>query len=67
MHCFVTPSNAKFLLVHEGRQEDAIKLFFNEVYEYFTRLQLNPFYDENEQVSCPQFEQRVLASSKKAF
>lgn len=67
MHCFVTPSNSKFLLVHEGRQEDAIKLFFNEVYEFYTRMQLSPFFDPNEPVRCPQFEQRVLASSKKAF
>ena len=47
--CLLTPSSkilnftldsidAKFLLLHEGRSEDAIKSFFNEVYELFVKV-----------------------------
>ncbi len=30
---FVTAANVKFLLLHDGRSDDAIKLFFRDVYE----------------------------------
>ena len=47
--CLLTPSSkelsytildAKFLLLHEGRNEDGIKGFFNEVYELFVKVVL---------------------------
>ena len=38
--CLLTPSNAKFLLLHEGRNEDGIKAFFNEIYELFVKVSL---------------------------
>lgn len=47
VHCFITPNNTKFLLLHESKPEDAIKQFFNEVYEAFTRMELSPFFDQN--------------------
>ena len=45
--CLLTPSSithlfmdldARFLLLHEGKNEDAIKNFFNEVYELFVKV-----------------------------
>ena len=33
--------DAKFLLLHEGRNEDGIKSFFNEIYELFVKVRLN--------------------------
>ena len=30
--------DAKFLLLHEGRNEDGIKSFFNEIYELFVKV-----------------------------
>ena len=33
--------DAKFLLLHEGRNEDGIKAFFNEIYELFVKVRLN--------------------------
>ena len=50
VHCFVTPSNSKFLLLHESKPEDQIKNFFNDVYELYTRLLLNPFFDPNAKI-----------------
>ena len=50
--CLLTPSSkpyllvnygidARFLLLHEGKNEDAIKNFFNEVYELFVKVTFN--------------------------
>jgi len=50
VHCLVTPSNARFLLLHENRSEDQIKAFFNEVYELYTKLVLNPFFDPQKKI-----------------
>jgi hypothetical protein len=30
--------DARFLLLHEGKSEDAIKNFFNEVYDLFVKV-----------------------------
>ena len=36
---YVTPgSSAKFLLLHEGRNDDNIKTFFGEVYDLYVRV-----------------------------
>ena len=35
---FVTPGNARFLLLHEGRSDDSIRAFFTEVYELYLRV-----------------------------
>ena len=44
--CLLTPSNCKFLLLHENnKSEDQIQAFFNEVYELFVKIICSPFYD----------------------
>lgn len=35
---FVTPGSARFLLLHDGRNDDSIKSFFTEVYEAYLRV-----------------------------
>ncbi len=35
---FVTPGNARFLLLHDGRNDESIKTFFTEVYEIYVRV-----------------------------
>ncbi len=35
---FVTPGNARFLMLHEGKSDDNIRTFFNEVYELYLRV-----------------------------
>jgi hypothetical protein len=56
VHCFVTPNNSKFLLLHEFKSEDTIKQFFNDVYELYTRMQLSPFFDPNERITTLGFK-----------
>lgn len=35
---YVTPGNARFLLLHEGKNDDAIRTFFTEVHELYLRV-----------------------------
>ena len=44
--CFMTASGTRFLLLHERANEDAIKAFFNETYELFVKVLMNPFFDD---------------------
>ena len=37
---FLTPGNVKFLLLHDGRNEDSIRVFFNEVHELYIKVSL---------------------------
>lgn len=67
VHCFVTPNNSKFLLLHEFKAEENIKMFFNDVYELFTRMQLSPFFNPEQKINVPGFAQRVTLAAKKAF
>jgi hypothetical protein len=34
----VTPGNARFLLLHDGKSDDSIRAFFMEVYELYLRV-----------------------------
>ncbi|KAI9314921.1 mbp-1 interacting protein-2a [Dichotomocladium elegans] len=56
---FVTANNVKFLLLHDQKSEDSIKGFFNEVYELYIKVLMNPFYEKNAQINNPQFDNRV--------
>ena len=67
INCLVTPSNTKFLLLHENRSDDQIKAFFNEVYDLFVRIMLNPFYDSTSKIDVPQFGDRVQHAIRKNF
>lgn len=35
---FLTAGNIKFMLLHGGKSEDAIKNFFNDVYELYVKV-----------------------------
>jgi trafficking protein particle complex subunit 2 len=45
--------------------EEAIKLFFTEVYENWVKTIMNPFYQVNMEVKSPVFRGRVAAAGKK--
>ncbi|ETV73463.1 hypothetical protein H257_11596 [Aphanomyces astaci] len=62
---FVTATTIKFLLLHESRNEDAIKLFFQEVYDLYVKLLLNPFYAHDSLITSPDFDLRVRALAKR--
>ena len=46
--CMLTATNTKFLLLHENhKSEEQIKAFFNEVYELYVKIVMNPFFDSS--------------------
>ena len=51
--------------MHDGRPEDSIKSFFNEVYELFVKVVMNPFYQANHKISLASFDERVKSAARK--
>ena len=42
---FLTASHVKFLLLHQGKSEDAIRFFFQEIYELYVKVSSVCFFD----------------------
>ncbi|CAM9201237.1 unnamed protein product [Phaeothamnion confervicola] len=61
----LTPSGVKLMLLHDGRSEEAIRTYFNEVHELYVKLLLNPFYKYDTPIVSPAFDQRVRALAKR--
>ncbi|KAF7965879.1 hypothetical protein HWV62_32606 [Athelia sp. TMB] len=62
---FITPGNMKFILLHEAKNDDGIKSFFNDVWELYVKNMLNPFHTAHTSIRSPAFDARVRASAKK--
>lgn len=62
---FVTACHVKFMLLHTGKSEDTIRNFFNEIYELYTKLSMNPFYKFDSHIVSKQFDTRVKASGRR--
>uniref|UniRef100_A0A7R9UZR6 Trafficking protein particle complex subunit n=1 Tax=Chlamydomonas euryale TaxID=1486919 RepID=A0A7R9UZR6_9CHLO len=56
---FVTPGNARFLLLHDGRNDESIKAFFFELYELYVKIMINPFHGPATKISNREFDKRV--------
>ncbi|EED92260.1 hypothetical protein THAPSDRAFT_19622, partial [Thalassiosira pseudonana CCMP1335] len=61
---FLTAGNVKFMLLHGGKGDDVIKSFFNEVYGYYVKLSMNPFYKYDTPITSKAFDARVRASAR---
>lgn len=62
---YVTPGNARFLLLHEGKNDDAIRSFFAEVHELYLRVMLNPFHTPTTRITSKVFDQKVKVLAKR--
>mmetsp|Transcript_29106 Transcript_29106/g.53260 ORF Transcript_29106/g.53260 Transcript_29106/m.53260 type:complete len:142 (-) Transcript_29106:327-752(-) len=62
---FLTAGNIKFMLLHAGRSEDAIRNFFIEVYELYVKLSMNPFYKFDSPITSESFDTRVRALARR--
>ncbi|KAL9650807.1 hypothetical protein ABK040_001857 [Willaertia magna] len=64
---FVTGGNVRFLLLFENdkKSDDQIKNFFNDVYELYVKIQLNPFYELNSSITSTDFDNRVKSLANK--
>jgi len=55
----------KFVLLHEGKNDDGIRLFFMEVWELYVKTVLNPFHTAHTAIRSSVFDTRVRASARK--
>lgn len=62
---FLTAGNVKLMLLHSGKSEDSIKNFFNDVYELYVKLLMNPFYAYDTPITSKAFDTRVRALARR--
>jgi len=62
---FITPGNMKFVLLHEGKNDDGIKSFFMDVWELYVKTMMNPFHTAHSPIKSNVFDTRVRQSAKK--
>ncbi len=63
----MTAAQVKFLLLHDGKSEDTIKLFFRDVYEVYLRVMMNPFYSARTPIQSTAFSQKVRSLARSYF
>ncbi|KAL7066261.1 putative trafficking protein particle complex subunit 2 [Cryptosporidium serpentis] len=61
----VTPGHAKFLLLHKGRSNENVKLFFNEARDLYVKAILNPFQDANQPILTPSFDVKIRQAARR--
>ncbi|GAM17909.1 hypothetical protein SAMD00019534_010840, partial [Acytostelium subglobosum LB1] len=64
---YVTAGHIKFMLLHEKKDEDAIRNFFVDVHDLYLKILLNPFYTYNTPITSPAFDARVRKLGAKYF
>lgn len=64
---FITAAQMKFLMLHDGKNEDSIKAFFKEVYEVYLRVMLNPFFTTTTRITSSAFDRKVRTLARAYF
>ncbi|KAL5292191.1 TRAPPC2 family protein [Megaselia abdita] len=62
---FITASQMRFIMVHDIKNDEGIKNFFNEVYETYIKHSMNSFYKINTPIKSPMFEKKAQIFGKK--
>ena len=53
------------LYIQHVRTQDNIKNFFNDVYELYLKILMNPFYEPSTPIKSKLFDQKVRAVARK--
>ena len=62
---FLTPSYLRFIVLHDGKNDDGIRNFCQDIYECYIKFLLNPFYTANEPIKSDAFDKKVVISAKR--
>jgi len=62
---FVSVGGHYLLLLHEGKEEDQVQLFFREVHDVLSRYLLNPFVERDTTISSPDFDAKITYLAKR--
>ncbi|KAF5751742.1 trafficking protein particle complex subunit 2 isoform X2 [Tripterygium wilfordii] len=53
------------MLLHDSRNDDGIKSFFQEVHELYIKILLNPLYLPGSRITSSHFDTKVRALARK--
>ncbi|KAK8847629.1 hypothetical protein IAR55_005488 [Kwoniella newhampshirensis] len=58
-------TSVKFVLLHDIKNDDGIRLFFLDLWEAYTKILLNPFHTVNTPIRNSAFEAKVRGSARR--
>ncbi|CAE5964782.1 unnamed protein product [Arabidopsis arenosa] len=58
-------THTRLMLLHDSRNEDGIKSFFQEVHELYIKILLNPLYLPGSRITSSHFDTKVRALARK--
>ena len=62
---YITASGDRFLILHDVKNEEAIRVFFLEAYELYLKCLLNPFYEKGQVIDSKLFDTKIKMLAKK--
>ena len=66
-YAWVTASGCRFLLLHDARNEENVRSFFDEVHQLYLRVALNPFHTPRTPIENEVFDRRVRQAARRYF
>ncbi|KAI5955710.1 TRS20 [Candida jiufengensis] len=67
INAYLTQGNIKFILCHNNttKDENSIKSFFQDINELYVKVLMNPFYNLNDSILVPDFDNKIKLLAKK--
>eukprot|EP00730_Choanoeca_flexa_P005175 TRINITY_DN11896_c0_g2_i1.p1 TRINITY_DN11896_c0_g2~~TRINITY_DN11896_c0_g2_i1.p1 ORF type:complete len:141 (+),score=34.25 TRINITY_DN11896_c0_g2_i1:76-498(+) len=62
---YVTGTATRFMLMHDQKQDDSIKAFFQELQELYIKASLNPFYTPGQPITSQTFANKVATMARR--